>query len=81
MNALIVEREMGVADAFVTSLQLTRGHVLAWSGLILLLMSLVLLGIGTLGIGLIFLAPYITLVEASAYLHATGQVPRAKMTS
>jgi hypothetical protein len=74
MNALIVERNMGVDQAFLTSLRLTHGHVLAWSGLMLLLMSLVLLGIGTLGIGLIFLAPYITLAEASAYLHATGQI-------
>jgi hypothetical protein len=79
LNALIVERDMTFTQALRASLDLTRGHVLAWSGFILVLMGLVLVGIATFGIGLFFIAPYITLAEASAYLHATGQVRVAKI--
>jgi uncharacterized membrane protein len=77
---LLLDGHAELDSAMAESFRLTRGHALALGGYIAILTSLILLGVACLGVGLLVVAPFVLLAEASAYLHATGQVPRAKIT-
>lgn len=73
-NSLIVEQHMPIGAALAASWRMTHGHVLGLAFFYLLLGLLFVAGLLMFGVGLFFTVPLISLAEASAYLHATGQV-------
>ena len=79
-HMLILDLQMSIYEAFATSWTLTRSHVLGLSCFLLLLAVILVVGASFFGFGILAAMAFVTLAEASAYLHATGQMPRAKMT-
>lgn len=76
----IVDRDLGVTDAMALSVRLVAsnpGAVLGWLGLSVVLS---IAGVITLGIGLIWAVPYIFLLSALVYHHATAPEPGQLLT-
>ena len=61
------DKEIGAYDALVKSMNLMKGYKWKFFRIILRLMGLAILCIFTLGIGFIWLAPYINVVYAKFY--------------
>ena len=61
------DKEIGAYDALVKSMNMMKGYKWKFFRIILRLMGLVILCIFTLGIGFIWLAPYINVVYAKFY--------------
>lgn len=70
---LIVDRDMGVLEAFKTSRAITSGNKLMLFVLYLTIFPLSLAGLCTCGIGLIFIIPFIALLFTVSYLIMSGQ--------
>jgi uncharacterized membrane protein len=71
---LLIDRDLPGIGSFTESSKITKGNLLSLFGLSLAMLGIVLLGgIGTLGIGLIFLIPFSILVQTVAYAEMTSQ--------
>lgn len=73
-NSLIMEQGTGVVEACQASWRMTRGHVIGLLGYYVLLYLVGIAGLAAYGVGLFVALPLVSLAQASAYLHATGQV-------
>lgn len=71
---LIVDQRMTLRHACVASWHLTRDHVAKLALYQLILWFILVMGASLFGVGLFLAIPFVALAEASAYLHATGQV-------
>jgi len=72
---LVVEERASVFDSFSLAYQLTEGNRLTTFLLGLLSFAVMLIGFFALCIGIIFAAPLVTVVWATAYLMMSGQIP------
>ena len=73
-HLLILDANSTILGAFRDSWRLTRHHVLGLSGFLLLLAAILFVGASFCGIGFLVALAFVILAEASAYLHATGQM-------
>jgi phage FluMu protein Com/uncharacterized membrane protein len=70
---LVVDRGLGIMDALRMSNEITRGNKMTLFAIWVLLILLMIPGILTCGVGMIFILPYMMLLATVAYLTMTGQ--------
>jgi len=71
---LIVDEKTGVFDSFSTAQEVTRGNIGTTFLLWLTGLGIIILGLLALCIGVIFAAPLVTMIWATAYLMMSGQL-------
>jgi hypothetical protein len=74
VHMLLLDARLTLMESLQASWTLTRHHVFGLSMYLLLLSAILILGASFFCVGLVPAMAFVTLAEASAYLHATGQI-------
>jgi len=72
---LIVDEKTGVFDSFSTAQEVTRGNIGTAFLLWLASVAIIIVGLLAICVGVIFAAPLVTMIWATAYLMMSGQLP------
>lgn len=70
---LLIDKRLGVVEAFRVSQQVTMGNKWALAGIWLISVGLAIAGFAACGVGAIFTLPFVALLQVVTYLAMTGQ--------